>query len=534
MANITDPLNYQINSDPVNNDAGNWSIPVGNGYLFFFRGGSTTVNPYVTTTIPDPATLVASGNLNVGQVIVHDWYTPGSANLGYSTASSDVHVEGFNLIGNPYACTIDLETTNSTDKNTGIYASPNITGFAYELDPQTLNYGVYTIGGTIPPTNNASRYIVSGQGYFVQATSTGGQYIFNESAKSVGTQNTGATLLMGKPADLTANVQYMKVRMAMDSINKDETIISFGSSTKAQFDIKEDALYRAGTGKVSISSMSADNKALVVNRMPLDQKSIAIPLSVGATANGTYSLSMNSIKGIPQLYDIWLMDAYRKDSLDMRHNSTYRFDVIKTDSASFGANRFKLVLRQNPALAYHLLSFNAEKAQGKEVQLGWVTEHEENYTNFTVERSTDNGKTYAIVGDVAATGAGVYSFMDKTPGTNNLYRLKSEDYNGAITYSPIVPIGFSNLSNNLTSNNINVYPNPATSAVTLSINSAINTATTYNFKITNSYGLLIKQGTSTQANWQTNVSDLQPGTYVIQVVNTKDQSFVGKTKFVKL
>lgn len=260
-----------------------------------------------------------------------------------------------------------------------------------------------------------------------------------------------------------------------------------------------------------------------------------IPLKVGATTNGTYSLNMNSIQGVPELYDIWLMDAYKQDSVDMRHNKTYLFDVIKTDTASYGAYRFKLIMRQNPALAYHLLNFTATKATGREVQVAWVAEHEANYTNFTVERSTDGGTTYDVVGGVPSTGAGKYSLLDKTPGENNLYRLKQEDINNNITYSHIIPVGFANQSNNLANSNINIYPNPASSTVYMAVNTAVKSnSTTYNFTITNSYGLVIKQGTSAQANWQANINDLLPGTYVIQVVNNKDKSFIGKSKLVKL
>ena len=269
--------------------------------------------------------------------------------------------------------------------------------------------------------------------------------------------------------------------------------------------------------------------------MPLNTKGVAVRINIGAAVNGTYSLSMNSVEGIPELYDIWLMDAYKKDSVDMRHNKTYLFDVVRTDTASYGAYRFKLIMRQNPALAYHLLNFTASKSTGKQVQLAWVTEHEANYTNFTVERSTDGGTIYTVVGGVTATGAGTYSLLDKTPGENNLYRLKQEDINNNITYSHIIPVGFAKQSNNLAGNNINIYPNPASSTVNMAINTALsNSATTYNFTITNNYGLVIKQGTSAQANWQTSVTDLLPGTYVIQVVNNKDKSFVGKSKLVKL
>jgi len=338
---------------------------------------------------------------------------------------------------------------------------------------------------------------------------------------------------MGKPVEMAVNNQYLKLQMAMDSINTDDIVVVFNKDAKASFDLKEDAPYKVGTGKLSLASLSSDQKLLAINRMPLNHKTV-ISLSVNATAGGTYSLNMNSIE-VPKQYDIWLVDAYKNDSLDMRHNKTYKFDVIKTDTASFGAYRFKLIVRKNPALAYDLLNFKANKATGNQVQLAWATEHEANYTNFTVERSTDAGTTYTIVGGVPSTGAGMYSLIDKTPGENNLYRLKQEDINNNITYSHIIPVGFANQSNALASNNINIYPNPASSTVYMTVNAAVGSnSATYNFTITNNYGLIIKQGTSAQANWQTDISNLMPGTYIIQVVNNKDKSFVGKSKLVKL
>jgi len=228
------------------------------------------------------------------------------------------------------------------------------------------------------------------------------------------------------------------------------------------------------------------------------------------------------------------MDAFKHDSLDMRHNTTYMFDVIKADTGSYGAYRFKLVLRQNPALAYHLLNFTASKSTGKQVQVNWVSENEADYTNFTVERSTDGGVTYAIIGGVPSTGAGSYSLLDKNPGDNNLYRLKQEDINNNVTYSHIIPVGFASQSNKLANSNINVYPNPASSTVSIAVKTAINSnSASYRFTIVNSYGLVIKQAVSTQTNWQANISDLPPGSYIVRVLDSKAGNYIGDTKFIK-
>jgi len=160
-----------INSAPVYSmdDAANPSIniPVGNGYLCFFRGNrasTTFAAETVTSYVPQSATLSTSGTLNQGQIAVKNWFTPSVSTLSY-TATSPVAVRGYNLAGNPYACAIDWETFQTGSTTTGIYG--NSVGTAiYVLDPVSHNYGAYIKGNAGVGTNNASNIIVSGQGFF--------------------------------------------------------------------------------------------------------------------------------------------------------------------------------------------------------------------------------------------------------------------------------------------------------------------------------------------------------------------------------
>ena len=117
----------------------------------------------------------------------------------------------------------------------------------------------------------------------------------------------------------------------------------------------------------------------------------------------------------------------------------------------------------------------------------------------------------------------------------NLYRLKQEDINNNITYSKIVPVGYSNLSNHLAQGGISVYPNPLSSKINLSIATPVTPSSgSYNIMITNSYGTMLKNVTSPQPNWQGDVSSWQPGTYMVKVIDAKTRSLVGTTKFIKL
>jgi hypothetical protein len=547
----------------MNGGSTNYNIPVGNGLMFFFRGSRTTVSPYVATTAPVATTLLTTGTLNTGSITVHNWYTPGVATIGYtgSGPGTNFAVRGFNLVGNPYASSIDWEQFNTTTSTSGIYGV-NVANTVYEFNPKTNSYATYQIGGA--NTNNGQRAIVSGEGFFVLADNTNPVLIFNESAK-VATQNTGLNLFMATGADValvTANIdQHLRLQLALDSVNTDDIYIGFNDEASANYVFNEDAPYKSGAGKVSLASISSDNIALAINKLPLPKlKPTTIPLNVGAGAYGTYKLNMTELKEIPDIFEIWLMDRYSKDSLDMRHNKTYAFD-INTDTNSYGNNRFKLVIRQNPALELHLLNFTATKVT-EGAQLVWKTENEENYTYFTVEKSTDNGVTFNVLGGFTSYAAGTYGLLDKDPfpigytTATDKYRLKMEDINGAISYSETVTLTYSISNKDNTSNNIIVYPNPATGFINVTINpgavsltsnlsplqtlnispglSTTNGPLNYGIKIISITGSVIKTGTSSSNDWQANVSNLSPGTYIIQVMNNVDNSLVGKSTFVKL
>jgi len=523
---------YSVNSSTYTST---YYIPVGSGFLCFFRGDRSTSFAYKTTQpfpVPENTTLTTSGTINTGTLTARNWFNQAASTLSY-TAATNAGYRGFNLIGNPYPSTIDWETYSNT-AGSGIYVH-GISKTVYELNPRTQNFDVYQKGGAF--TNNGSRYIASGQGFFVLDTLASGGFLgFNESAKA-NNLNTGSNLFMGTPDQLTLNGQYLRLQLAMDTINTDNMLLRFISGVSSRYNSDLDAPYKVGIGKVSLSSLSGDHVALAINTRSLPKRADTVGLAINASASGIYSLNLKEIVGVPQLFDVWLMDKYKKDSLDMRHNATYSFNVYKNDTASFGSNRFALVIRQNPALAYHLLSFTASKESattnsGRHVQISWTAENEPNYTYFTVERSVDNGNSYQVAGSVTASGTGKYGLADANPSATNLYRLRSVDINGAITNSYIVPVMYT--SQNGLVRNIGIYPNPVGSTLNVIIAANNSSSDTYKVTITNSSGLVVKQATLSQPNWQASAADLLPGTYVVKVLSNKSQKEIGNTKFVKL
>jgi hypothetical protein len=481
--------------------------------------------------------------LNQGQIIFKDWYSQGSNYLGATS-------QDFNLIGNPYASAIDLSTIQGGSTTTGIYApiyngTSGIAKFIYELNPVTNIYGIYTTDNSAIPTNGASQYIGSGQGFFVEANGTTSQFIFNESAKATTATNANAEGLMARRVSYAGAVNTgstnpsLKLTMTMDSVHNEETLLLFNPHSKTTYAFNEDAPHKKGEGLVGFSSRSSDSVLMAINSMPL-QASQVIPLNVYATNNGVYTISMEQLNSLPLLYDVWLKDAYMKDSLDIKHNPTYSFDLNNSIPASFGTERFTLVIRQNQALMVHLLSFTALKFTTGD-NVAWTVENESNYTRFAVQRSTDGGKTFVTLDSLVSSSLGAYSYLDAKPvqGANS-YRLQLTDLNGEISYSAVVTIMYANTGNTITLNNMIVYPNPTTGPMNLAINvnSGSNNGSlpspTYHIQVTNNLGVVIRNTNSKQPVWQTDVSSLMPGTYFITVTNAGDNSVVGKSAFVKL
>ncbi|MFI5136860.1 MAG: T9SS type A sorting domain-containing protein [Sphingobacteriales bacterium] len=338
-------------------------------------------------------------------------------------------------------------------------------------------------------------------------------------------------------------VPHLRLQLYKDSLTTDDTYIGFEAGASTSYVINQDAKYFQGYGAISLASISGDGVKLAINRLPLPAQSETIRLYATAKTSGAYRLNTTEDEGIPALYDVWLMDAYEKDSLDLRQNPAYSFNISKADTNSFGSKRFSLVIRQNPALTFHLLAFTAVKAAGG-VQISWKTENEQGYTNFTVERSNDGGQTYDTIDSLLSSSLGAYSYLDKSPSNaTDQYRLKIRDLNGCVSYSAVVELLYS--TTGIAHASINIYPNPARTVVNFemvsgdvsgsSLAGTQNMETgSYNIKIINLSGTVIRSGTTNTKTWQTDVSNLLPGTYIVQMIKDNSSSEAGKSTFIKL
>jgi hypothetical protein len=498
---------------------GTRTLPIGTGYILFFIGNNTNTNT-ATTRIPENVTLTARGYLNQGDVIANSWIT-GNSTLSYTPAAG-VNA-GLNLVGNPYASTIDLDKV--------IDDNPKIRPVAYQLFGN--NYVTYSrIGGSAPMN---PKYICSGQGFIVQAIDNNSTLTFRESHKVPTQQNTGASLLMGTPDGQAQNLItgfYMK--MEMDSVNFDYCGIYFREDWVSEYD-ENDAIDIDGTSpKVFISSYSSDGVRTSINRYPDYRNKETIKLYVNATAGGTYHLKIEDIRHIDANFDIWLKDYYLRDSVNLRENPDYTFSIDKNVPETFGGTRFEIFAKRKPYPPYSLLTFTgAQVTEG--IAMNWTVRNEDRYTEFVLEKQNRNGSDFSAIYTTQSDSSGSYTFTDKLPETGiNIYRLKQIFPNNSGTlsevYSDTIAIDYK--LEKPQNRKFAIYPNPAVNAITIDM-VEVPTAPLVMDIIDNKGNILSKKIINGQST-QHQVGQLSAGSYLIKISDNKTNEVVAIGKLIKL
>lgn len=150
---------------------------------------------------------------------------------------------------------------------------------------------------------------------------------------------------------------------------------------------------------------------------------------------------------------IWRMEsvnlnAYIGQVIQIGFEAVSKFgNVILLDNITIAAT-----------LPVSLVNFNAQR-NGKVNELSWKTSMEQNSSRFIIERSTDGGRNYSDIGQVAAAGNSnterSYNFTDINPLKGyNYYRLRLVDIDNSFKYSDIENV------RNLGAADFSFAPNP--------------------------------------------------------------------------
>jgi hypothetical protein len=471
---------------------------IGSGFYFYFRGSRTGTNKLVKSGSVYPTPEANVVGLQTGVLNQQSFtYTLSNANAG------------FNQVGNPYPSSILMPSGSANATLTGT------TNFVYTY---------VSMASTITPQLSAVT-IASGQGFFVKSNSATSSIAFTESLKTAN-QPTAPNLLLGTPMGTEAPI--ISLKMVQDSANYDVTHLRYLDTYKYEYDEMEDADDLNGPNQnVFFGAMTSDNHLVAIASQPLGQQGTSVFLSVNDNYSGTYTIEKINLTGIPQVYDVWLMDHFKNDSLDLRANSVYKFNLDKANPQTFGNSRFEVVVRKKNLPPYKLISFKG-KRQANHVMLKWDTENEYDYTSFELQRSAD-AINFEAVKNMRSASQGSYSFKDiynNNSTTDVYYRLKQTDLNNRVTYSNIIIISTQG------DGAFSIFPNPATNVIQYHLKEDIKGSV--RLRIYNSMGTTVRSGTFTTANGQQDISSLMPGTYTIEITDLTSKKLILTGKVIKL
>lgn len=168
-----------------------------------------------------------------------------------------------------------------------------------------------------------------------------------------------------------------------------------------------------------------------------------------------------------------------------------------------------------------LLSFAGSKCSNA-ICLLWVTENEENFSKFELEKSAD-GRAFAYLADITArntVGTNSYNSKDNNPfAGDNFYRLKIINTDGSSKYSQVIKISLHKPQL------ISVLPNPASTIL------LVNGIENYTqLQIVDLTGKTLLQKAIQKSQEEVDVNSLRAGLYFIKISNSTE--FI-TLKFIK-
>lgn len=188
------------------------------------------------------------------------------------TNTGNAAADGWNLVGNPYPCTIDW--------NSSSWTKTNINNAVYVWNAATGQYASY-VGGV--SSNGGSRYIAPSQSFFVVANGAAPALTIEENCK-VAQQSTF------KSTELTEGMFTLSV---IGDQYSDETTIARNPQATALFEPEFDAykLRSPLTEAPYLSTISESGEDLSINVLSELTSQLIIPLRMEVGTSGLYTIA---------------------------------------------------------------------------------------------------------------------------------------------------------------------------------------------------------------------------------------------------
>ncbi|MBI5218302.1 MAG: T9SS type A sorting domain-containing protein [Bacteroidia bacterium] len=325
--------------------------------------GTKTIQRYITATnwhiVSSPVTNALSGVFNGIYLKYYDpsaqnftyitssteSLTPGKGYFAWATSNSTVSFSGtlnstnsfniavthagdnWNLVGNPFPCNVDWALEGGWTK-TNINAST-----MYVYDP-SYNGGDYrSHNGTVGVPGGSSSIIPAGNGFWVEASSTGN---LNVRKTALTTSSQSFYKSVATPANM--------FRMRADKeIYSNETVIYFEDGVTNNYDPDKDAkkFFTDNQDIPQIYTTAPTNEQLCINVLSALPNNVVVPLGIYTTP-GNIAFTAFDYENMDANENVFLEDVTLSQMIDIRQQPVYSFTFNTGDE-----NRFLLHFNYN-------------------------------------------------------------------------------------------------------------------------------------------------------------------------------------------
>lgn len=292
-----------------------YGLTNGKGFRVLVRGDRDIS---LTTSSPSPSTTTITSYGSYPR-------TSGSyveLNVSNTNRTSETN-NGLNLVGNPFPSAIDWNSIALSNVDNG-YATYDPVGHKYVAWNGSLG--------------DATRYISSGQAFFVMCTSSGtGTLTVEEADKYDGK---GGNFFLEKLSN------HMRINLMYDSTYNSDAFIHFrddASDVKDVYDIQQ--FYVNGT---NIASLDKNGKPYKINSLKTLDSLTVVPLSIAGTPEASLKLSFYDIPSFYG-YKLELVDTYLKKTVEITEGMIYNLDIT-SDSFTVKDGRFYINIAKIPGL----------------------------------------------------------------------------------------------------------------------------------------------------------------------------------------
>lgn len=294
------------------------SVSQGQG-MFLFVFGNIAADPLYNDALPD--TLDASGE---------EWDGDGTeVDFGITyTAAAD---SGWNLVGNPFAATIDWDDAPNWTKT-------NVESTIYIWDPAANGGdGEYLTWNGVTGTLPNSGLIAPFQGFWVKASDAAPVLKVNKEAKTtLGTfLRKQAEIDSSKSKQSNSDGLIPQIQLAVTSEfgrTKRTNIILTENAQVGKDDLDGFRLLPLSSSHLEFHTLLENGTELAINNLPANFTSrYFIPLHFdayenGVPANGSYKMVWGDFRGIPEDWILTLIDNETGEEINLLNQLEYEFN----------------------------------------------------------------------------------------------------------------------------------------------------------------------------------------------------------------